>query len=99
MDSCTAANGRSWKPHGFDDRMRKRAFPLGEPEHDIEMIGPWHWHEADWAAARHSRSHVVFTLPLELVSLTRRVGNDKRHGLLGHVQERGKRRDIRRTEL
>jgi len=79
--------------------MRERAFPLGEPEHDIVMTGAWQWHEADRAAARHGRGHVGFTLPLELVGLAWRVRDDKRHGVLRHVQQRGKRRHIGSTEL
>src|SRR5262249_24569547 len=98
-DLRTPANRRSCEPHGFDDRMRERAFPLGEPEHDIVMTAAWHWHEADRAAARHGRCHVGFTLPLELVGLARRVRDDKRHGVLWHVQQRGKRRHIGSTEL
>src|SRR5712692_4003011 len=100
---CTdAPDRREWRscePHGFDDRLRERAFPLGEPEHDIVMVGAWHWHEEDRAAARHGRGHVGFTLPLELVGLTRRVGDDERNGALRHVQQWGERRDIGGTEL
>jgi hypothetical protein len=42
----------------LDDRMRERAFPVCEPEHDIVMVGAWHWHEADRASASHGRGHV-----------------------------------------
>src|SRR5215472_5007093 len=68
--------------------MRERAFPLGEPEHDIVMTGAWQWHEADRAAARHGRGHVGFTLPLELVGLAWRVRDDKRHGVLRRPRDR-----------
>src|SRR5262249_46282281 len=48
----------SCKPHGLDDRMRERALPVCEPEDDIAMVGAWHWHESDRAAASHGRDHV-----------------------------------------
>jgi hypothetical protein len=77
---------RSCEPHGFDDRVRERALRLCQPEHDIVMAGARHWHEAHGAAARHGRGHVDFALPLELVGLTRRVGDDERDRTLRQVQ-------------
>src|SRR5262245_43014981 len=63
------------------------------------MVGAWHRHESDRAAARHHRGHVDFTLPFELVGFTRRVGDDERHSPFWQVQQRGECRDITSTKL
>ena len=72
---------------------------LGEPEHDVIMVGPRHRRETDRTSAGHGRGHVGFALPLELVGFVRGVGDDEGDGTLRQVRQRRQRGDIGGAEL